>query len=171
MNLNEALDSVVLKREEAPPEEDYAPPPRPKRDDDTEMDITPMIDITFLLLIFFLVTSRPDSATGLNLPLAIHGDVVSQRKSTVFTITEGGIDMAPAYKGEGVNPQDLLPENPEQRREEIRKWIEDGFMKEKDEIVVKADRGVSCRQVDEVLQSISKVKGVKVIHIGVLDKN
>ena len=28
---------------------------------DAEMDITPMIDVTFLMLIFFLVASTPDS--------------------------------------------------------------------------------------------------------------
>lgn len=171
MNLNEALDSVVLKREEAPPDEDFSPPPRPKRDDDTEMDITPMIDITFLLLIFFLVTSRPESATGVNLPIAIHGDVVSQRRSTVLTIGEGGIDQAPVFKGDGKNPAEQISNDPEQRKEEIRKWIEDGFMKDKTDIVIKADRGVSCREVDEVLQAVSKVEGVTKIHIGVLDNS
>lgn len=171
MNLNEALDSVVLTREDTLPEEDFAPPPRPKRDDDTEMDITPMIDITFLLLIFFLVTSRPDSATGVNLPLAIHGDVVAQKRATVFTIAEGGIDQAPLYLGDGKIPENQVPDDPEQRKEQIRQWIEDGFMKDKTDIVIKADRGVSCREVDEVLQAVSKVEGVTVVHIGVLDNS
>jgi biopolymer transport protein ExbD len=170
MNINEALDSVVLKREETP-EDDYAPPPRPKRDDDTEMDITPMIDITFLLLIFFLVTSRPDSATGVSLPIAIHGDVVSQRRSTVLTVTEGGIEQAPVYKGDGKNPAQIVSEDPDKRKEEIRAWIEEGFMKDKSDIVIKADRGVSCREIDEVLQAVSAVEGVDKIHIGVLDNS
>ena len=43
------------------------------------MDMTPMIDITFLLLIFFLVSSHPDQATSIALPKAQHGDAVSQR--------------------------------------------------------------------------------------------
>ncbi|MCP3692284.1 MAG: biopolymer transporter ExbD, partial [Planctomycetaceae bacterium] len=29
-----------------------------RREEDVEMDITPMIDVTFLLLIFFLVASK-----------------------------------------------------------------------------------------------------------------
>ena len=40
-------------------EDDSFVMPRRKRDDD-EMDITPMIDITFLLLIFFVVASKMD---------------------------------------------------------------------------------------------------------------
>lgn len=34
----------------------YAPPPPKKRSDD-ELDMTPMVDVTFLLLIFFMVTA------------------------------------------------------------------------------------------------------------------
>jgi biopolymer transport protein ExbD len=173
MNINEALDSVILKRDDESPheEDDFIPPPRPKRDDDTEMDITPMIDITFLLLIFFLVTSRPDQATGVNLPLAIHGDVVSQRRSTVMTIAEGGIDQAPVYRGDGKNPANLCSNDVEKRNEEIKNYIEEGMLKDKTDIVIKADRGVPCRQVDDVMQAVSKVDGVTRIHLGVLDNS
>ena len=40
--------------------------PRKRRFDDAEMDITPMIDITFLLLIFFLVASKMDEGATLD---------------------------------------------------------------------------------------------------------
>ena len=40
---------------------------------ETELDITPMIDITFLLLIFFLVASTPDLQVEVKLPPARHG--------------------------------------------------------------------------------------------------
>ncbi len=42
--------------------------PRKRNLEETEMDITPMIDITFLLLIFFLVAcnSRTRSSDSLN---------------------------------------------------------------------------------------------------------
>lgn len=173
MNINEALDSVVLKREDEvmSEEDDFTPPPRPKRDDDTEMDITPMIDITFLLLIFFLVTSRPDTATGVNLPIAIHGDVVSQRRSTVMTIAEGGIDQAPIYRGDGKSPDTLCSSDVDQRNEEIKKYIEEGMLKDKTDIVLKGDRGISCRQAEEVMQAVSKVEGVTKIHLGILDNS
>jgi biopolymer transport protein ExbD len=36
--------------------DDFEPRPRPKRVDD-EMDLTPMVDVTFLLLIFFIMTA------------------------------------------------------------------------------------------------------------------
>ena len=40
---------------------------RPRRREDAEMDITPMIDIVFLLLIFFLVASKMDEAAAVRL--------------------------------------------------------------------------------------------------------
>lgn len=39
-----------------PDTDSFAPPPRKKRTDD-ELDMTPMVDVTFLLLIFFMVTA------------------------------------------------------------------------------------------------------------------
>ena len=54
---------------------------------DDEMDITPMIDITFLLLIFFLVASTPDRQTAVDLPTARFGRGVSQNNA-VITGTE-----------------------------------------------------------------------------------
>ena len=48
-------------------EDDDAVPPRAKREDE-EMDITPMIDITFLLLIFFVVASKMDPSQTGNIP-------------------------------------------------------------------------------------------------------
>ena len=41
-----------------------------------DLDITPMIDIVFLLLIFFIVASVPDPQVEADLPHARHGDLV-----------------------------------------------------------------------------------------------
>ena len=53
---------------------------------DTELDITPMIDVTFLLLIFFLVASTPNAQTAVELAPARHGDGVSEQSSVIVTI-------------------------------------------------------------------------------------
>lgn len=126
MSLNDKLDSVILKRSEGSvilggeEEEEFVRPPRPKRDEeDLDMDITPMIDITFLLLIFFLVSSRPDQTTAIQLPKAQYGDAVSQRFSTVISVGEGGIDQAPVYRGDGKFKENLLSSDPATRSEEI----------------------------------------------------
>lgn len=177
MSINDKLDSVILKRSEgsavlgAEDEEEFARPPRPDRgEEDLEMDITPMIDITFLLLIFFLVSSRPDQTTAIHLPKAQHGDAVSQRFSTVISVGEGGLDQAPVYRGDGKFPQNQLSSDPVTRSEEIEQHIEDGVAEGKTDVVIKADRGVACRDIDGVLKAISKVEGIS-IYLGVLESH
>ena len=50
----------------------HDPPLMPERNtEDAEMDITPMIEITFLLLIFFLVASKMDSPASGELPTGL----------------------------------------------------------------------------------------------------
>ena len=55
-----------------------------RRRDDDEMDITPMIDITFLLLIFFLVAARLDEDTPVELPAARHGAAVAVKLNALI---------------------------------------------------------------------------------------
>ncbi|TWT81228.1 colicin uptake protein TolR [Planctomycetes bacterium CA13] len=67
--------------------------PRKKRDDE-EMDITPMIDITFLLLIFFVVASKMDPTQIGTIPEADNGLAISAKDSAVIFIKPGGEDEA-----------------------------------------------------------------------------
>lgn len=132
------------------------------------MDITPMIDITFLLLIFFLVTSTPDQDTAVVLPEALHGDAVSQLESTIFTVAQSGVDVAPVYAADGKIPEFALPEEEKARDAAIREEVEAGLSENKPNVIVKADRGVAYRHVAAVVASVSKVKGIQ-LHLAVLD--
>jgi len=174
MSVNDKLDSVILRRSDdsviQPAEQEDFRPPRPKRDDDVEMDITPMIDITFLLLIFFLVSSRPDQTTAIQLPKAQHGDAVSQRFAVVISVGEGPIDEAPVFRGDGKFPENQLSTDPEAREQEIIQHIEAGITENKTDVVIKADRGVACRDIDGVLKAVSKVEGIT-INLGVLESH
>ena len=77
-----------LENEDA--EEDFALP-RKKREDD-EMDITPMIDITFLLLIFFIVCSTMDPTKIGEIPEADNGLAIAAKNSAVIFINPGAGD-------------------------------------------------------------------------------
>lgn len=59
--------------------------PRKKRPEE-EMDITPMIDITFLLLIFFVVASKMDPTQTGKIPEATNGLAISAKDSAVIFI-------------------------------------------------------------------------------------
>jgi len=57
--------------------------------DDSESDITPMIDMTFLLLIFFIVTSTMDPAEIGKIPRAVSGLNVPAEESAVLFLANG----------------------------------------------------------------------------------
>jgi biopolymer transport protein ExbD len=71
-------------------DEDFMMPRKPRVDE--EMDITPMIDITFLLLIFFVVCSTMDPTKIGTIPSAENGLAVSAKKSAVIFIDPSGDD-------------------------------------------------------------------------------
>jgi len=136
--------------------------------EEADMDITPMIDLTFLLLIFFLVSSTPDKNTVVDLPPANHGVGVSQLNSVIFTIGMGGLNTAPVYAGDGRVPGTELSDDLGTRHKQIVEAVERGFRENRPNIIIKADRNVAFREVSRVIKAASEVDGVK-IHLAVLE--
>jgi len=152
-------------------EQDYAPEAplirRRDRGEDVEMDITPMIDITFLLLIFFIVCSTPDQKSSFELAEARHGKGVSERNSIFITISAESADPAPIYLADGIRGESL-PNDPDEQAEKIREAVEKGRRDLKDNVLIKADRNVAYREVAQVIKAVSRVEGAK-IHLAVLE--
>lgn len=141
---------------------------KPRQREDVDLDITPMIDMVFLLLIFFLVTSTPDQQTSVELPEAQHGVAVTQNDSVIFTLAEGGLGTAPAFAADGRIAGKELPDDAAQRAQRVRELIESGFREDKTKVVIKADKNVAHREVAQLIKAASQVDGVK-IHLAVLD--
>jgi biopolymer transport protein ExbD len=62
---------------------------RKRSEYDAELDITPMIDVTFLLLIFFMVTSTMQPDEALDIPTSVHGLGVEANSAILITISAG----------------------------------------------------------------------------------
>lgn len=78
--------------------------PRKAKTEDADLDITPMIDITFLLLAFFVVVSKMDAQPPVEMPRAANGATVAEENCVVIIVTtesKGGVSKI--YKGE-LNP-------------------------------------------------------------------
>ncbi len=136
--------------------------------EDEEVDITPMIDITFLMLIFFLVTSTPDQKTEIELAEALHGNAVSQRESIMFSIAFAGLEQSPVYAADGKIPEAALSDDLEKQDTEIQEEVSQGMSEGKENVIIKADKAVPYRNVDRIIKSVSKSEGIK-IHLAVLD--
>ena len=92
--------STAATADELIDEEDDFALPRRKRDDD-EMDITPMIDITFLLLIFFVVASTMDPTKMGRIPEATNGLAISADQSAVIFVESAGKDTVTVKRFNG----------------------------------------------------------------------
>ena len=73
--------------------------------EDSVLDLTPMIDVTFQLLIFFMVTNTLSEAVPIEVPRAVYGRGVSPSGMQSILIT----DKSEYYLGDSVDPQALAP--------------------------------------------------------------
>jgi len=133
-----------------------------------ELDITPMIDITFLLLIFFLVASTTDVQSSVELPPARYGKGVSDRTSVILTVAErGGPGPARVYLDDGTGGSPL-PDDPAAQEEQIAQYVRQGFDEGKSKVLVKAGKGVRHREVSRVAAAAGQVEGVE-MYLAVLE--
>ena len=161
--------SDVQDLDETAFEEDLGPvlPRRPVKDS-AEMDITPMIDITFLLLIFFLVCSTMAQQTAVKLPPARHGSGVDERSSVVITVAPRGAGRPPAvYLGDGTAGTPLDDDHDTQERLIVEK-VEEGIVQGKPNVLIKAAMGVKHGEVSRVAAAAATVEGIR-LHMAVFE--
>jgi biopolymer transport protein ExbD len=136
--------------------------------DDSEMDITPMIDLTFLLLIFFIVAGRIDQQAPIHLPPARHGSAVSVKSSVILTVTQRGTDGADVYLGDGKDPDQLLDSSDlEAQSAAITEYVEQEIESGKETVLIKAEKGVRHRDVARVSRAVGKVR--RDLYVAVLE--
>ena len=67
-------------------EEQFTLPKRKRNKDDGELDITAMIDVTFLLLAFFVVVSKMDPQAAVDLPRASYGASIQDKNAVTLIV-------------------------------------------------------------------------------------
>ncbi|RMF43598.1 MAG: biopolymer transporter ExbD [Planctomycetota bacterium] len=140
--------------------------PRPPGTDD-ELDITPMIDITFLLLIFFLVSSKMNAEQAVDLPKARHGGVVAGKESVIILMKRGTGDQAEVLRADG-SP---FAADLDQQNAEIAEYVTLGLDAGKKHVLVKAEGSVRRGEVQRVSEAISEaLEEGQVIHFAVLEQ-
>jgi biopolymer transport protein ExbD len=118
--------------------------------DDSESDITPMIDMTFLLLIFFVVTSTMDPAQIGKIPKAINGLNVPAEESAVLFLKVGTADKATISTLEG---QEFSPDE-ETQTSEIVEYITDQLDKGKKQVMLFGDGDLKVGEMTRVQRII-----------------
>ena len=129
---------------------------RPENEED-RLDMTPMIDMVFQLLIFFLVTTTFAQSAGIevDLPRAKTKEVKRQKENILIAITQDGRIV---YDGEAVSEGDL-----ESRLQKAVKEDPDALL------VIQADTNVFHGKVVEVMD-LAKTVGIKHLGIATLEE-
>ncbi|MCU0961592.1 MAG: biopolymer transporter ExbD [Pirellulaceae bacterium] len=139
---------------------------------DAEMDITPMIDMVFLLLIFFLVASKIDQATSVKLPPARRALAVAQETAIIVLVKKGADNAVVVARRDG-SPfaADLTTQETE-----IAAYVEAGltgsppFERPMDSIIIKAEGNVREGEVARVAQAIGRVADTPVLNYAVVEQ-
>jgi len=133
-------------------EDDFALPRR-KRDED-EMDITPMIDITFLLLIFFVVASKMDPTQTGVIPKAEHGIAVSAKDSAVIFVNPGPGDTVVLTRMDGREFSSDEAIQASEIVEYITSELEKSINRNKNQIMLMGDADVKVGEITRIQQVI-----------------
>ena len=141
--------------------EDVLVPSKPLVDD-ARFDVTAMVDLVFMMNIFFLVTWAEAAMGEINLPTARHCTAAREDLSVVFTILKG-----PAmYLGDAKPGNALSPGEVDQR---VTAAVAEGVREGKEIVLIKAEKDVALRDVAHVAGVATAVKGMKLM-LAVIEK-
>ena len=140
----------------------YGSKRRKRGGSDDDLDITPMIDVTFLLLIFFMVSSTMKPEGALQIPTARNGEGVNADEACILTIFDDGGTP-------GVYLADSKRENGPVPTEQVTPYVES---QRKRYVIIKADRKVPSGFVEEVARAAAESEGGETIEyfVAVQDK-
>jgi len=126
-----------------------------KKPEEAELDITPMIDVTFLLLIFFMVTSTMEQQKQIDVPPAKHGVGAEASNATFVTIlaNEGGLGRV--LLGDGADGEEVVS------MDRVARFVQQGLNEGRDLCIVKAERDVTEGRVQEVLRAAGEIDGMR----------
>ena len=130
---------------------------RPIRDE-ARFDITAMIDLVFMMNIFFLVTTVTAALAEMDLPTAKHVAPADRENSIVFTIT-AGVDRGPGEMTIDEGNERLSLDNVDAHERRIREAVEGAVRENRNIVLIKAEKNVRLRDVSRVGAIATSVPG------------
>jgi biopolymer transport protein ExbD len=122
----------------------------------TSVDMTAMIDLVFMMNIFFMVTSLVTAEAGMELPQARHVSGVDPDESLILRISADEKTGAKVFIGEGEAP---LPDAG--RDEKITQAVADSVRLGKPSLLIKGDKNLTMTEVGKIGAAAAAVEGVK----------
>jgi biopolymer transport protein ExbD len=134
--------------------------------DKSHIDMTPMVDVVFQLLTFFLLAVKRDSMETVDVPITTTTTAVLESESTYITVKP-----APRKDAE---PEIIIGEKKSGdgkfvTLENVKAAVEKGVAEGRPKIVVKAERLVKWGDVQKITRIIAQVKDAQ-LFVGVQGK-
>lgn len=123
--------------------------PSPARRAALGINLTPLIDVSFLLIVFFIVSShlaQQEVRQALDLPAATSGERIEEEHPRLLVLNVDANGRV-TISGEEVHCDELPPRLAAQRK----RWGADL------EVRIRSDRGVPYRLIEPILVSCAKV--------------
>lgn len=123
---------------------------------EVDIDMTPIIDVTFQLLIFFMFAATLVKSAAIELPPAKHGVGVDVQAATIITVgpPPGPGQPAPVYLGDTVD-------GPPATLDDVERYVRENVAAGRADVIVKAAANVPFRDVYEVERRVASVEGAK----------
>ena len=133
-----------------------------------EFDITAMVDLVFMMNIYFLVTFVTVAMGELTLPTAKHVSALDEDTATIVTITR-------TLDGKAINVHLGDPDGGEtvtdtaRQEKRVQEAVEQGKIAGKTEVLLKAEKKVRLSDLFRIATAAS-VEGTK-LHVAVAEKD
>lgn len=132
-----------------------------------EFDITAMVDLVFMMNIYFLVTFITMSLAELSLPAADHVTALDAETATVITLIRSPdgqsvkVYLASGEKGEAIT-------DPAEQETRIQTAVEQGLAAGKTDVLLKAEKKVRLAELFRIATAAA-LDGTK-LNVAVLEK-
>jgi biopolymer transport protein ExbD len=133
-----------------------------------EFDITAMVDLVFMMNIYFLVTFVTVAMSEMSLPTAKHVAALDPDTAVIFSVTRTldgkSINL---YVGDGAKSEAIT--DPAQQEKRVQEVVEQGKVSGKTEILLKAEKKVRLADLFRIATAAS-VEGMK-LHVAVVESD
>jgi biopolymer transport protein ExbD len=139
-------------------ESDELIPPRAHKEP-PEFDITAMVDLVFMMNIYFIVAFVTMALSEIDLPSASHVAPLDPASATVITLVGGGTEPLVVYLGDKESGEAVHGLDEQESR--VRAAVEQGVAEGKAEVLIKGEKKLPLSELYRISTAATSVEGVK----------
>ncbi len=132
-------------------------------------DVTPLVDVAFLLLIFFMMTAKVGMKSDVEQPRALTGDAVQSSRVVIILAKTSPVGDALLYRGDSTAEANQIAGDLKTQEDEIQRYIEHEVVQRPEiiGIVIKGDKRLKQKYVAMISRAATAGGGGRPLYIGV----